>query len=110
MSYAIIDHSVSFYNQTIQRASIFLRTIAEEIVSVSQDKTPKDTGRLRADVIKSVLGLSGKIRWQKKYAVYQEEKQFRHYTTAGTGPHFARDAVNLVVKQSDGIARKVGLI
>lgn len=110
MSYRIVDNSVTFEQNTIQKASIFLRAIAEEVVSSSQSRTPKDKGNLRRDVLKSILGLSGKIKWDKNYAAYQEEKQFKNYTTPGTGPHYARNAIENVIRRSDAIAKRVGLI
>lgn len=110
MSYTIKDHTPAFDQQTTQKASIFLRTMAETIVNIAQPRTPMDKGNLRRDVVKSVLGLSGKIKWGKNYAAIQETKQHKRYTTAGTGPHYARNAVNEGVKQTDSIARRVGLI
>ena len=62
------------------------------------------------DIVKQVLGLKGKIVWGKNYAIYQESKQYRNYTTPGTGPHFAENSVKEVVRNSESIAKKVGLI
>lgn len=110
MSYKIVDYTNKIIGDTEQKSSIFLRNIAEEIVKVAKPNTPKDTGRLRSDVIKQVLGLKGKIIWSKNYAIYQETKQYRNYTTGGTGPHFAKNAVKEVVTKINSIARKSGLI
>jgi hypothetical protein len=97
-------------DETKTRSSIFLRALTDEVVKTSTPKTPMRTGRLRMDIVKQVLGLKGRIIWGKNYAIYQEKKQYTNYTTAGTGPHFAENAVNDTVKQSESIARKVGLI
>lgn len=97
-------------NNTKQKSSIFLRVLAEEVVDEATPKTPKRTGQLRADVLKQVLGTKAKIVWGKRYAIFQENKQYRNYTTPGTGPHFAENSVRKVVKNSESIAKKVGLI
>jgi hypothetical protein len=110
MSYTITDYSKQFENNTIQKANLFLRMMAEEMVRTSTPKTPKKSGRMRMDILKSVLGLKGKIVWGKDYAKYQETKQFKNYTTPGTGPHFAENAVMSSIKLTNSIARKVGLI
>lgn len=110
MSYRITDKTPFVEGSINQRGSIFLRLIAETVVAVSQRQTPKKTGRLRMDVIKQISGLSGKIVWGKNYAVYQEEKQFKNYTTPGTGPHYARNAITEVVKNTGVVARQAGLI
>lgn len=110
MAYRITDRSTQFGQSTTQKASTFLRVAAENIVNESTRKTPMKTGRLRMDVLKQVLGLHGSVVWGKNYAKYQEEKQFQNYTTPGTGPHFAENAVKKIVGQTQIIARSVGLI
>ncbi len=110
MAATIVDNTVIIVEKTRQRASIFLRTMADEIVNISSPKTPKKTGRLRADVIRQVLGLNGKLKWVKKYAKYQEVRRFAKYTTSGTGPRFAENAVKKSVAQTGKIAKRSGLI
>lgn len=110
MAYRITDRSAQFAQSTKQKASIFLRTAAEEIVKESTAHTPKKTGRLRMDVLKSVLGLHGQVEWRKNYARFQEDKQFANYTTPGTGPHYAENAVKKVINGTMIIAKRVGLI
>lgn len=110
MAYKITDNTSKIINDKRQKSSIFLRTFAERVVLTSTPKTPRKSGRLRADVLKQVLGLNGKIVWGKNYAARQETTQFRNYTTPGTGPHYAEDAVNKVVKDTAQIAKGVGLI
>jgi hypothetical protein len=109
MKVIVKDNMPKIVNDKKQKSSIFLRVLADEVVATSTPKTPQRTGQLRADVLKQVLGLTGKIIWGKRYAIFQEGKQYRNYTTAGTGPHFAENAVRDVVKNSESIAKKVGL-
>jgi hypothetical protein len=84
--------------------------MADEIITISTPRTPKKTGRLRMDILRQVLGLKGKVQWGKNYAVYQETKQFRKYTTPSTGPHFAEGGVKEGVNRTGSVARKSGLI
>ena len=109
MSVRIIDHSPAVNNLMKQRGSIFLRLMSEEMVKISKPVTPKDTGRLRMDITKSVLGLNGQIKWGKGYAAIQETKQFKNYTTPGTGPRYAEKGVKGGVDKTGVIAKRVGL-
>lgn len=106
----VTDNTPFIINTTRQKASIFLRVAADVFIAVSDPKTPKKLGNLRRDVIRQVLGLSGKVQWQKNYAAIQESKQFKNYTTAGTGPHFAENAAKSLPMQTISIAQKAGLI
>lgn len=110
MSVRVTDNSPAVTNLMKIRGSIFLRLMADEMVKISKELTPKDTGRLRMDITKSVLGLSGKIKWGKGYAAIQETKQFRNYTTPGTGPHFAESGVKSGVEKTAVIAKRAGII
>ena len=105
----VTDNTNKVINDVKVKANVFLRLMADEIVKISKPKTPKDTNRLRSDILKQVLGLKGKIKWQKNYAGFQETKQFKNYTTPGTGPHYAENAVHKAVKNTSTIARKAGL-
>lgn len=109
MSVRIKDYTPQVNQTLLQKANVFLRACTEELVEIAHPKTPKDTGRMRADVLKQVLGLKGKVKWMKKYAVYQEKKQFKNYTTPGTGPHFAENAAKELVKKTGAIATQAGL-
>ena len=104
------DYTDQIKKDLQQKSNIFLRLATDSVVQISTPKTPKKSGRLRMDIVKQVLGLKGKIIWGKNYGVYQETKQFKHYTTAGTGPHFAENAVNAMIKLTNTIGRKAGLI
>lgn len=106
----VTDNTKRIQRDVEIKSSIFLRLMADAIIKIANPRTPKDTGRLRADIIRQVLGLKGKIVWGKDYAVYQETKQFKNYTTPGTGPHFAENSVNDGVKKTSEIARKAGLV
>lgn len=103
------DNTGQVEQEILLKASLFLRVIADEIVKISEPHTPKKSGRLRMDTNRSVQGLHGRVKWGKNYAIYQETKQFKNYTTPGTGPHYAENAVKEAVKQTGWIARKVGL-
>lgn len=107
----IVEDRTSLVRGTVKsRVNLFLRFFAEGVVNTAEPNTPTDTGRMKRDVLKQVLGLSGKIKWNKNYAAIQESKQFKHYTKAGTGPHFARNAIQSTLRDAQSIAKKVGLI
>lgn len=110
MSVTIQDFTPQIINDMTQKASIFLRQSAEEIVQISTPNTPMKTGQLRRSVLKEVLGLKGKVQWKKDYAAKMETVQFKNYTTPSTGPHFAESAVEQVAKKTGGIAKSSGLI
>ena len=117
MSIKITDSTAIIKSQTAQKASIFLRTMADELVTLSTPGTPRDKGNLRQDIIKQVLGLKGKVVWGKNYAAYQERgvrrdgsRRVRKYTTPGTGAHFAQNAAKLLPGSTVKIAKGVGLI
>lgn len=106
----VTDNTNSVYNEISQKASIFLRNMTDEFIRISTPLTPKNTGRLRMDVNKQVLGLKGKIMWGKNYGVYQETKQFKNYTTPGTGPNFAKSGAEGCISKTNEVAQRSGLI
>jgi len=110
MSVTITDNTPAVKSGLQQKASIFLRSMADEMVYISTPKTPKKTGRLRMDILKQVLGLKGKVVWGKNYGIFQETKQFKNYSTAGTGPHFAEDSARKLPIETEKIAKRSGLI
>lgn len=117
MGVKVTDNTDSILGMTQQRASIFLRIIAEQVVDISRPGTPRDKGNLRQDVLKTVNGLKGQIEWRKGYAQYQERGKradgshvVKNYTTPGTGPHFAENAVTEVISKSTNIAKQAGLL
>lgn len=109
MSAKVKDNTTQLLREIEINASVALRLMCDAVVVDSTPNTPQDKGNLRRDILKQVLGLSGKITWAKNYAVFQESKQYRSYTTSGTGPHFAENAVKKVVKDQDVYFRKAGL-
>lgn len=102
----ISDYTPKVQSDISQRGSLFLRFMTDEVLKISTPVTPKDKGNLRRDVLKQVLGLSGKIAWQKNYAAFQEDRQYRNYTTPGTGPHFAEDSVKKAINNTEVIAKR----
>lgn len=111
MSVKVTDNTPRVITQQQQGTRVFLRMAAEEIVRVARPKTPKLKGNLRSDVnIIPKGGTSIEVVWNKEYAQYQERGKrrdgshvVRRYTTGGTGPHFAENAVKEVVKKTSEI-------
>lgn len=91
------------------KAALALRLMLDDIDRISEPGTPKKLGDLRRNKLKQVLGLHGSIQWRQKYAAKQEDRQARNYTTPGTGPHYAENAVKKVVRNSQTYFRKVGI-
>lgn len=110
MSVKTTDNTNKVKNDLKIKLSVFLRLMADEIVSISGPNTPKKEGNLRRDIVKQVLGLRGQIRWEKNYAARMETVQFKNYTTPGTGPHFAENAVKSASKKIKNVARKAGIL
>lgn len=90
-----------------------LRRIIEDVHMNANEKTPMKYGPLRAAVLKTVeSGNKGVIEWREPYAQIQEKgghgdpddlinfRPFMNYTTPGTGPHFAENAVEKAVKEA----------
>lgn len=109
MSVTYTDNTAKIEADITQKSSLFLRLMTNEVIKISTPKTPKKTGRLRNDVLKRVLGLRGKIVWGKKYAIYQESKQYQNYTTPGTGSGFAKNSVSEAISLTSKILRMAGL-
>lgn len=105
-----VDHNE---DQLIRRmkSKILLadRMLLEDIHRESRYNTPlsrglPSDGDLREQVKKQIIGDVAMITWNVPYASYQERgKRFdgshivKHYTTPGTGPWFAKNAVKKVV-------------
>lgn len=103
MRVEVTDNTPQILDLVRRKQSIGLRRLANQVVKTSRPKTPKDKGDLRNNTLVQVLGLRARIAWNQDYAFIQEHTQFRNYTTPGTGPHFAEDAVNEVVSQGAGL-------
>lgn len=110
MSVKITDNSSKLKSEASQNYNIALRLMASAIVVESTPKTPKKFGLLRQNVLKEVVGLNAKVSWNQDYAEIQEVKQFTNYTTPGTGPHFAENAVKTIVDKADQFFREAGAI
>lgn len=114
MSVKYTDFTGNIISQTRIKSNIFLRTLCDRVVQISEPKTPRRLGNLRRDVLRQVLGLRGVIDWRKKYAQYQERgmradgtRRVRKYTTSGTGPHFAENAIRQAVQESESIIARI---
>lgn len=110
MSVKIKDNTTMIILQTQRNASLALRFMLDDMHSIANPKTPKDKGILRNDVLKTVNGLRGTIKWLAKYAIYQELKKFNNYTTSGTGPNFAKNSAESIAKSPQAAMRKARLI
>ena len=117
MSVKVTDKTVEFELKATQKSNLFLREFAEQVATEARPNTPKKENRLAIDIIRQVLGLNGKIKWNKDYAQYQERgsrkdgsRPVRNYTTPGTGKNFAVNAINSVYQRQNQIMKKVGLI
>lgn len=80
------------------------RLLLEDIHRRANKTTPFRAGDLREQVSKRVEEMDGIIVWQQPYAAYQERGSradgshvVRNYTTPGTGPHYAANAVEEVM-------------
>lgn len=110
MSVKVTSNVPQIKAEVNRNAALSLRFIVEDIQQISEPNTPMKTGDLRRNVLKQVLGLHGLIKWLKDYAIYQEAKQFTNYTTPGTGPHYAEDAVNRGVERAPQQFKRARLI
>lgn len=98
----MIDFSVN------RGAALAVRNMLQDTHKEAQPNTPKEFGDLKDNVIISVQGTTGTIRWASPYAAYQERGRrkdgthvVRNYTTAGTGKDYAKNAVKEVTARSE---------
>lgn len=117
MSVKVDDNTPRIKSDTKQRVSTFIRLVCDNVVDISTPNTPKDKGNLSRDVLKTVQGLHGEIEWRKTYAQFQERGEradgshkVKNYTTPGTGPHFAENAVKRAVQNTNIIAKLAHLV
>lgn len=111
MSAKITDNTNQIILEITRNSSLALRYMTDEIQAIAEPRTPKQKGDLRRNVLKTVVGLSGKIKWAQKYASRQEGgKGITRYTTSGTGPHYAENAVIAVTKSPEAVFKKARLI
>ena len=102
MSVKITDNGPAVKIKSNRGINLALRMALEDVDREAFRTTPKKMGNLRKNLRKSVSGKKGTITWSSSYAAYQERGYtsgpVRKYTTAGTGAHFARNAVRKVGK------------
>ena len=110
MSVNVSDQTSFVKADAHAKAAIALRLMLDGIDKAAEPGTPRKLGDLRKNKLKRVLGLQGTIVWMQQYAATQEDKQFKNYTTPGTGPHYAENAVMEVVAQDQQYFRRAGLI
>lgn len=99
MSVKVEDNTASIKASMKSQLPLAMRFMLQDIQTESEPKTPKDKGLLRANVKRIVKANRGEITWGQKYAIYQEKKRYKRYTTMGTGPGFAESSVRKVVPQ-----------
>ncbi len=103
VSIKIEDHSADWLRKEEIRLQKGLRNMGIAIVKTAQIKrTPRRDGDLRESG--HIEGMGNKIsvvfgNERVRYALIQEETQFQHYTTPGTGPHYLKTTGNETVKQ-----------
>ena len=110
MSVRVVSNVARINAESDISLSMALRFMAEDVQRISEPFTPKLSGDLRRRVIKQVLGKTATITWDTEYAAYQEDIQHVNYTTPGTGPHFAENAVKEVVENADFYFEKARVI
>ncbi len=117
MGVIVTDNTRQVIDELNQKTSIFLRVMTDKIVDYARPNTPKKEGRLREGTIKTVQGPHARIEWRKAYATVQERGsrkdgtyKIKNYSTPGTGPHYAEDAVKKGVANTSVVAKLVSLI
>lgn len=104
MSVTVIDHGPKLIAKSQTNGSMAIRRALQDVLRESRSKTPlAETSFLRNNTRLQVLGLRGKLVWSAAYAQYQERGRRRdgshvvkHYTTGGTGKHFAYNAIRKI--------------
>lgn len=135
MSVSRTDGIPAFKAHIDTTVPLALRLLLDAIDVAAEPLTPKDTGNLRNNKLKQVLGTHGVIAWMQRYAGAQEAGHFtvrtqrpvklrdgswitlkpgihtfKNYTAKGTGPGYAKKAVKTTVAGAEPIFRKAGLI
>ncbi len=109
MSVRYTDNTATIISNTVKGANLAVRFMLDDIDKLAYPITPKREGNLRRDIVKSVLGTKGTIMWGKRYAIYQESKQYANYTTPGTGPHYAEKSVKKVADNYQAYFRRANI-
>lgn len=108
----------------------FVRRYRKNVIPL----TPKKTSALRRSIITRTMANRGEVGWRSEYAQPQNqgyhtitEKRvvnidgrfvtlhpgvyhYRHYTTPGTGPHFANIAYTKTLSEMPAVLRELGLV
>lgn len=108
MSYRYESHTYENIAKHELGTNLAIRFALEDIRQTAEPKTPKKTGELRSSAI--ILANKGVVNWTSDHAEIMENKEFPNYTTPGTGPHFARNAVKEVEQRFDQHLRRAGVI
>lgn len=120
MTVKIENNTARVENQMSTGTGLAIRLMLEDIYKDSTPTTPMKSGDLRLKVTRQLEGdKRGVIEWSSAYAQVQEQGYrnsrngrvyFRKYTTAGTGPHYAKNAVDLAVSNLPYYLEQVGLL
>lgn len=119
MSVKVTDNTPKVRLDMNTKVDLFLRFFMDSVDAIAEPRTPKKEGELRRGTLKTVGGgmmnRSGQMVWLKEYAAAQEVGTtrghvIRNYTTPGTGPHFALNAVTKAILGQNVVLRKVGLM
>lgn len=120
MAVKIENNSARIENQMSTGTGLAIRLMLEDIYKDSTPNTPMKSGDLRLKVTRTMEGDNrGVIEWSSGYAQVQEQGYrnskkgrvyFRNYTTPGTGPHYAKNAVDLAVANLPSYLEQVGLL
>jgi hypothetical protein len=74
-----------------------LREGARDIVVLAKNRAPKLTGGLRSDSdVRMVKQLWWRVGFWKEYAIFQEMKNYKKYTTPNTGRRFLKGSGDAV--------------
>lgn len=111
MSVKVTDNTQLVMAKIDKGSVVFIRKAMDRVVRYSTPKTPmsrgkRTSGSLRRRVGKTMSGKQGIIQWEQPYAIYQEKKKYKNYTTSGTGPHYAENAIAKVVKETQLVANE----
>lgn len=129
MSVKITDHTPTILTNSERVKNLAVRFGLDAVEKYARPKTPfsgavksrggkslTGGGHLRVDVVKQVIGGKGKIIWGKHYAAAQEKGivggkyKVRNYTTPGTGPKYAENAIKKVDKERDIYIKRAAAI
>lgn len=128
MSVRIQDNTPRLLTNSQRVANLAVRFAADDVLKYARKKTPYSGaiksrggksltggGHLRDDTVVKVNGGKARIRWGKSYAAIQEEgvtwgKKIKNYTTPGTGPNYAENAIKKVDENRSYYIKKASTI